>query len=201
MGNEKDEQRSAGAGVVLSVDAIRKRQGSLAEKRKLLEELNLQENVADNFSRNLTNETDWKRKLFQHFERCNANDCGLNFLTYGINADGEIIKLRKSDKDDDKCNHLSRELSAEIYNNLTLEMQALLPNKCLAPKIFEKDLMFSSMTPEQRADYEKRKNEFLERTKESRGIKKADIVHSEKPENPLRLNDDVVLGYNSMVSE
>jgi len=146
----------------ISEEEIRKRQKTLREKAKLLEELGLGEDLS---SALYLIESEEVREIIQrHDDRCSYNACPLDFLTYGLDEKDKLVQFRTYVPGDPsrRCS-LDRETREMIYSKLPPLLQDLLPNKALADYEIAEDKKLAKMTPEEREAYLKAKEEKRQR--------------------------------------
>ena len=135
---------------------IAMRQSTISEKQKLLQELRLNETSLIKQYQDVDADglEDWQLMLRSHAWRCEYNVCGLDYLSFGVTKSGKLQQFRLYVNGDAKSrcslNRKDREL---IYEHLTPEQKALLPNKGLCDYEIQEDLRLARMTEAERAAY------------------------------------------------
>jgi len=143
--------------ITISEDEIRKRQKNIQEKSELLKELGINESLSS--AMDLIDES--LRKIIEkHDDRCSYNVCPLDFLSFGLDSKGRLLKFRDYVPGDPSrhctLNRKTREL---IYSKLPPILQDLLPNKALSDYEIAEDKKIAAMSPEEREAYLKAKEE------------------------------------------
>jgi len=142
----------------LSEDEIKRRQRNMKQKKELLEELGLEESLSSALY--MIEDESIRETIERHDDSCSYNACPIDFLTYGIDEKGKLVRFRTYISGDpaSRCS-LDRETREKIYASLPPVLQALLPNKALAEYEIREDKKLAAMTPEEREAYLKAKEE------------------------------------------
>ena len=134
----------------------------MSEKQELLKELGLNEASLIEQYQNVDTDglEDWQLMLRNHARQCEYNVCGLDYLSFGASKSGKLQQFRLYVSGDAKSRcSLSRKERELIYGHLTLEQQALLPNRGLCDYEIQEDLRLARMTEAERAEYLRKKEE------------------------------------------
>ena len=146
----------------MELKEIAMRQSNMSEKQELLKELGLNEASLIEQYQNVDTDglEDWQLMLRNHARQCEYNVCGLDYLSFGASKSGKLQQFRLYVSGDAKSRcSLSRKERELIYGHLTLEQQALLPNRGLCDYEIQEDLRLARMTEAERAEYLRKKEE------------------------------------------